>query len=87
MQDIRTNITTKRDENGEWERLHNEELHSLFRSPNIKGISFRRFQLAEHVARMNKGKSLFKTLTSKSIGNWTLERPRHIWENDVRMGH
>ena len=25
----------KRDENGEFRRLHNEELHSLYRSPNI----------------------------------------------------
>ena len=25
----------KRDENGEWRRLHNEELHTLYRSPNI----------------------------------------------------
>ena len=25
----------KRDENGEWRRLHNEELHSLYRLPNI----------------------------------------------------
>ena len=24
-----------RDENREWRRLHNEELHSLYRSPNI----------------------------------------------------
>ena len=24
----------KREENGEWRRLHNEELHSLYRSPN-----------------------------------------------------
>ena len=26
-----------RDENGEWRRLHNEELHSLYRSPNKSG--------------------------------------------------
>ena len=25
-----------RDENGEWRRLHNDELHSFYRSPNIK---------------------------------------------------
>ena len=25
----------KRDENGKWRRLHNEELHCLYRSPNI----------------------------------------------------
>ena len=26
---------SKRDENGEWRRFHNEELHSLYHSPNI----------------------------------------------------
>ena len=25
----------KRDANGEWRKLHNEELHSLYRLPNI----------------------------------------------------
>ena len=28
----------KRDENGEWRRFHNEELHSLYRSPNIVNL-------------------------------------------------
>ena len=43
----------KRDENGEWRRLHNEELHSLFRSPNIvRAIKSRRLRWAGHVARM-----------------------------------
>ena len=43
----------KRDENGEWRRLHNEELHSLYRSPNIvRVIKSRRLRWAGHVARM-----------------------------------
>ena len=34
-QDPEASIWAKRDMNGEWKRLHNEELHSLSRSPNI----------------------------------------------------
>ena len=35
----------KRDENGEWRRLHNEELHSLPWSRNIvRVIKYRRFE-------------------------------------------
>ena len=31
---LRRIFGSKRDENGEWRRLHNEEFHSLYRSPN-----------------------------------------------------
>ena len=50
----------KRDANGEWRRLHNEELHSLYRSLNIvRVIKSRRLRWAGHVARMGKGRSAF----------------------------
>jgi hypothetical protein len=55
----------KRDENGEWRRLHNEELHSLFRLL----IQSRRLRRAGHVARMEAGRSAFKILTSSTAGN------------------
>ena len=32
---LRRIFEPKRDANGEWRRLHNVELHSLYRSPNI----------------------------------------------------
>ena len=42
----------KREENGEWRRLHNEELHILYRSPNmVRVIKPRRLRRAVHVAR------------------------------------
>ena len=51
----------KRDENGEWRRLLNWELHSLYRSSNIvRVIKSRRLRWAGHVARMEEGRSAFK---------------------------
>ena len=41
----------------EWRRLHNEELHSLYRSPNIvRVIKNRKLRWAGHVVRMEEGK-------------------------------
>ena len=54
----------KRDENGERKRLHNEELFSLYRSPNIdRVIKSTRLRWPGHVARMKEGRSASKILT------------------------
>ena len=66
----------KRNENGEWRRLHNEELHSLYPSPNIiRVIKSRRLTWTGHVDRMEEGRSTFKILTGKLKGKRTLGRP------------
>ena len=54
-----------------------EELHSLYRSPNIiRVIKSRRFKWAGHLARMAEGSSAFRILTGKSTGKRPLEWPR-----------
>ena len=54
-------IGPKRDANGEWRRLRNEELHSLYRTPNIvRVIKYRRLKWAGNVARMEDGRSASK---------------------------
>jgi hypothetical protein len=46
----------KREEDGSWRRLHNDELHGLYSSPNIvRMIKSRRMRWAGHVACMGSG--------------------------------
>jgi hypothetical protein len=40
---------------GEWRKLHNEELHNLYSSPDIiRQVKSRRMRWAGHVARMGE---------------------------------
>jgi hypothetical protein len=76
----------KRYENGDWKSLHNEELHNLYRSPNIvRVIKSRRLRWASHVVRMKEDRSAFKILAGKPIGKRSLGRLRHRWEDNIRM--
>ena len=76
----------KRDANDESRRLHIEELHSLYRSPNIvRVIKYRRLRWTGHVARMEEGKSASKILTGNPTGKRFLGRPRRRWEDNIRM--
>jgi hypothetical protein len=51
---LRRIFGSKRDEvTGDWRKLHNEELHNLYSSPNIiRMIKSRRIRLSGHLARM-----------------------------------
>ena len=70
----------------EWKKLHNQELHSLYHSPNIvRVIKSRRLRWAVHVARMEERRSRFKILTGKPKGKKPLGRPRRRWEGNIRM--
>jgi hypothetical protein len=49
----------KREEDGSWRKLHNNELHSLYSSPNIvRVIKSRRLRWAGYVARMGEWRGL-----------------------------
>jgi hypothetical protein len=66
--------------------LHNEELHILYSSPNIiRQIKSRRMRWAGHEARMGEKRNVYKVLVGKPEGKRPLERPRHRWEDRIRM--
>jgi hypothetical protein len=51
---------------GGWRRLHNEELHNLYASPNIRMTKSRRTRSAGHVAHMGALRNVRINLVGKS---------------------
>jgi hypothetical protein len=79
-------VTNKREEDGSWRKLHNDELHSLYSSPNIvRVIKSRRIRWAGHVTRMGKGRSIHRVLVGRPEGKRPLGRPRRRWEDNIKM--
>jgi hypothetical protein len=51
----------KREEDGSWRKLHNDELHSLYSSPNIvRVIKSRIMRWVGHVARMGEERGVYR---------------------------
>jgi hypothetical protein len=61
---------------GDWMRLHNEELHGLYSSPNnIWVIKSRRMGWMEHLARTGEKRNAYRVFG----------RPRCRWEDDIKV--
>ena len=77
----------RRDEvTGEWRKLHNEELNDLYASPNIvRVIKSRRMRWAGHVARTGERRGVYRVLVRKPEGKRPLGRPRHRWDDNIKM--
>jgi len=84
---LRRTFGPKRDEViGEWRKLHNEELNVLYSSPNIvRVIKSRRMRWMGDVVRMGEGRSVYRVLVGKPGGKRPLGRPRHGWEDNIKM--
>jgi hypothetical protein len=71
---------------GEWRKLHNEKLRNLCSFPNIiRQIKSRRIRWVGHVARMGEERKVYKVLLGEPEGRRPLLRPRHRWEDGIRM--
>jgi hypothetical protein len=76
----------KREEDGLLRKLHIDELHDLYSSPNIvRVIKSRRMRWAEHVARMGDGRGVYRILVGRPEGKRPPVRPRCRWEDNIKM--
>jgi hypothetical protein len=76
----------KRDEDGSWRKLNNDELRNLYFSWNtVRVIEPRRLRWAGHVVCMGEGRCVYRVLVGKSEGKRPLERPRCRWEDNIKM--
>jgi hypothetical protein len=75
----------KREEGGSWRKLHNDELHNLYSSPNIvRVIKSRKIRWAGLVACMGEGNDVYRVLVGRPEGKRPLGRPRRRWEYNIK---
>ena len=63
-------------------KLYNEELNNLF---IVRVIKSRRIRWAGHVARLGERRGVYRVLLWKPEGKRTLGRPKHRWENNIKI--
>jgi hypothetical protein len=76
----------KREEDGSWRKLHSDELHSLYSSPNtVRVDKSMRMRWARHVARMGKGRGVYRVFVGRPEGKRPLARPKRRWEDNIKI--
>jgi hypothetical protein len=82
---LRRILGPKRDEvTGELRKLHNEELHNSYSSPDIiRQIKSRR--MTGHVARMEGERKSYRVFVEKHEGKKSFGRRKGRWEDVIRM--
>jgi hypothetical protein len=71
---------------GEWRKLHYEELHNLYSSPNIiRMIELRRMRWAGHVAQMGEKRNVYGIFVGKPKGRRPLGRSRGGWVDNIKI--
>jgi hypothetical protein len=71
---------------GDWRRVHNEELHDLYTSSTvIQAVKLRGMRWVGHVSCMGKKRDAYSVLEEQPEEKTPLGRPRHTWEDNIKM--
>jgi hypothetical protein len=76
----------KKEEDGSWVKLHNDELHRPYSSPNtVSVIQLRRMKWAGHVAHVGEGRSVYRVFVGRLEGKRPLGRRRRRWKDNIKL--
>jgi hypothetical protein len=76
----------KREEDGSWRKLHDDELHSLYSSRNIvRVIKSRRMRWVGHVAHIEEGRGVYRVLVWRPECKGPLVRSKHRWKDNIKL--
>jgi hypothetical protein len=75
----------KREEDGSWRKLHNDEIHSLYTSPNSVWVIKSRRMRWVGMWHAWGGERCLQGLVGMSEGKEPLGRPRHRWEYNIKL--
>jgi hypothetical protein len=85
---LRRIFGSKRDEvKVDWRKLHNEELHNLYSSPNIIRMATSMRRLAGYAARMGEKRNAYSILVGKPEGKRPLGGPRRRCKDNIKIDH
>jgi hypothetical protein len=71
---------------GKCGKLHSEEFHKLYSSPNIiRQFKSRRMRWTGNVARMGEERRLFRVVVGNPEGKSLHGRPNRRWKYGIRM--
>ena len=69
-----------------WRKLHNEELNDLYSLSKIVRVTkSRRIRWSGHVVRIGERRGVYRVLVRNPEGKTQLEKPRHSWEDNIKM--
>jgi hypothetical protein len=72
---------------GEWRKLHNEELHNFYSSPNImRVIKSGKIWWAGRVVAMRPMRNAHKVTVGKPAWKITIRKPCCRWEDNIKVG-
>jgi hypothetical protein len=69
---------------GYWRKLHNEEFHNLYSSPD-RIIKSRSMRWAVHLARIGAKRNTYRILVGKLEGKRPVGRPRRKWVDSIKI--